>query len=75
MPTLLTLKTGKQGYAGLDEETTAQAMMDGIRIYYNFLRPHTALNGKTPAEKAEIGLRLASNKWLSLIQRSLEHSN
>jgi transposase InsO family protein len=39
---------------GLDDIETAQTMMDGLRIYYNFLRPHGALNGKTPAQKANI---------------------
>jgi hypothetical protein len=30
-------------------------MMDGLRIhYYNFMRPHMALNGKTPAQKEKI---------------------
>ncbi len=33
---------------------TASTIMDGQRIYYNFIRPHMALNGKTPAECAEI---------------------
>jgi hypothetical protein len=33
--------------------STAQTMMDGMRIYYNFIRPHMALNGKTPAEKSK----------------------
>ena len=39
---------------GLDDETTAQTMMDGLRIYYNFLRPYMALDGKTPAQKAKL---------------------
>jgi transposase InsO family protein len=25
-----------------------------MRIYYNFIRPHIALKGKTPAQKANI---------------------
>lgn len=39
---------------GLDNEDSAQTIVDGMRIYYNFIRPHMALNGKTPAEKAGI---------------------
>jgi len=38
---------------GLDGEGTTQTVMDGMRIYYNFIRPHIALEGKTPAEKAQ----------------------
>jgi|GEM_PF-6093241 transposase InsO family protein len=32
------------------------AFIGGFRIYYNFLRSHLALNGKTPAEAAKIRL-------------------
>jgi hypothetical protein len=45
-------------------------MMDGMRIYYNFIRPHTALNGKTPAEKANIS-KCGRNKWQTLIKESV----
>jgi hypothetical protein len=39
-------------------------MMDANRIYYNFIRPHSALNSQTPAEKAGIDLGLGEgNKW------------
>jgi hypothetical protein len=55
---------------GLDNDETAQRMMDANRIYYNYLRPHAALDGKTPAEKAGIDLKLQGNKWKKLIQRA-----
>lgn len=32
--------------------------------------PDKALNGKTPAEKASMELRLGTTKWLSLIKKS-----
>ena len=54
---------------GLDHEESAQTMLDGMRIYYNFIRPHMTLNGKTPAEKSGI-TKLEQNKWLSLINKS-----
>jgi len=44
--------------------------MDDFRIYYNFIRPHMALNGKTPAQKVGIELTSEENKWLSLIKKS-----
>ena len=54
---------------GLDHEDSAQTMLDGMRIYYNFIRPHMALNGKTPAERAGIS-KLKKNKWISLIKQA-----
>lgn len=59
--------TKKQGHEGLDEESTAQTMMDGMRIYYNFIRPHTALGDRTPSEKAGIA-ELSKDRWLDLIK-------
>lgn len=43
---------------------------EGQRIQYNFVKPHQALNGKTPAEKAVIDLKLKGNKWEELIKRA-----
>jgi hypothetical protein len=54
---------------GLDDEQTAQTMMDGMRIYYNFIRPYTALEGKTPAQQAKID-NDSSQNWLSLIKKA-----
>jgi len=53
---------------GLDDEEAAQTIMDGIRLYYNFLRPHSALNGRTPAEKALITTE--PQTWMSLIKQA-----
>jgi transposase-like protein len=64
-----TIRQRNKVMRGLDDETTAQTMMDGMRIYYNFIRPHTALNGKTPAQQANIETN-ASQNWLSLIRKA-----
>ena len=45
-------------------------MMNGFKIYYNFIKPHMGLNGVTPAEAANMALELSGNKWLSLIKMS-----
>jgi len=47
-------------------------VIDGWRIYYNFIRPHQALDGKTPAEMANLNRNLGENKWLSLIKQSVQ---
>ena len=54
---------------GLKKEETP--ITRGFQIYYNFVKPHMGLNGKTPAEEAKMNLNLKNNKWLSLIKRSV----
>jgi hypothetical protein len=39
----------------------------GQRIAYNFVKPHMALDGQTPAQAAGVGLG-DKNKWLELLQ-------
>lgn len=55
---------------GLKNKETASTIMDGQRIYYNFIKPPMALNGKTPAEKAKIA-KLGRNRWHSLIKKAI----
>ena len=50
---------------------SAQNLAFGYRLYYNFIRSHMALNGKTPAEVAGIDLKLEDNRWLSLIKKAV----
>jgi hypothetical protein len=42
--------------------------MDLRRTIHNFVNPNQELQGKTPAEMAEINLKLGRNKLLSLIK-------
>jgi hypothetical protein len=44
-------------------------ILTGMRIYHNYIRPHMALDGKTPAEMAGIKIE-GENKWLTLIQNA-----
>ena len=46
----------------------AKAFMDLRRTIHNFVNPHQQLNGKTPAEMAEINLKLGRTKLLKLIK-------
>jgi hypothetical protein len=56
---------------GLDRDESAQKFVEADRLYYNFIRPHMALNGKTSAEMANINLQLEQNRWESLIRQSV----
>ncbi len=44
---------------------------EGARIHYNFVKPHQALEGMTPAQRAGID-ETSRNKWLSLLESALE---
>jgi transposase-like protein len=57
---------------GLDNEESARRIIEGHRIYYNHIRPHMALNGKTPAEVAGLDLHLKGNKWERIIKKAAE---
>lgn len=47
-------------------EVHEDPLAEGQRIHYNFVKPHIALQGQTPAEAAGITVE-SDNKWLGLI--------
>lgn len=51
-------------------DESAKRLLDGNRLYYNFLRPHVGLGGLTPAENAGIDLGLVGNRWQEPISRA-----
>jgi transposase-like protein len=51
---------------------TDTAILTGYQIYHNYVRPHEALKGKTPAEACGIQVD-GSNKWLTIIQNASQH--
>jgi len=58
-----------RGFHGSIE--SANALMCGIEIYYNFIRKHEALNYKTPSDLAIPNLKFQTkNRWLELINLS-----
>jgi putative transposase len=44
-------------------------MLSGYQLYHNFIRPHIALDGKTPAEACGITVK-GKNKWKTLIENA-----
>ena len=53
---------------GFRSDEGGEAFTNFKRVIHNFVNPHHELNGKTPAEAAEIRLPLGRNKLLSLIR-------
>ena len=51
---------------GLKSLPTAQALLDGWLIHYNFFRPHEGLDNRTPAEAAEV--KYPFKDWLEVVQ-------
>ncbi len=57
---------------GLQNDDTATEFNNGFKAFYNRIRPHQALDGRTPAQAAGINLNLGRNRWLGMIQKSVE---
>jgi hypothetical protein len=54
-------------------ERSDSPILEGYAIFHNFVRPHMALKGKTPAEVAGIEVK-GENKWITLIQNAKHDS-
>ncbi len=52
----------------LKDTSSSDIFVEGNKIYYNFLRPHMSLDGKTPAEVCGIDLNLSREGWRQLIK-------
>jgi hypothetical protein len=48
---------------------TLSEVTKSIKIFHNYIRPHQALKGKTPAEIAGIKVE-GENKWITIIQNA-----
>lgn len=59
---------------GLDNAEAAQELINALRIHYDFIRPHQAIGGQTPAEAAGINLNLGENKVESLMRQAAVHT-
>jgi transposase-like protein len=50
-------------------KTMKTPLAEGMRIQYNFVKPHMALDGKTPAQEARIeASQVRGNKWMDLLE-------
>jgi transposase-like protein len=65
-----TVRDREKTFRGMDNDRSAQIMVDGIRINYNFIRPHMGLDGRTPAQTAGLDLGLDGIRWKELIKQA-----
>ena len=60
-----TLKARTKIMRGLKDITTAKLFTQGWLLYYNYLRPHESLRGKTPAQVA--GVKYPYRNWQDIV--------
>lgn len=65
-----TIREREKTMRGLKMEDTP--IVEGHRLFYNFIKPHMALDGKTPSEEAGISIE-GDNKWLTLMQNAIQY--
>lgn len=58
----------------LNDPINASIFADGFRTYYNYIRPHQALGGMTPAQVAGFPMDLTGNRWMKMIEASVSES-
>lgn len=66
-----TLKGRTKTMYHLGNKSSAKTFAKGFATYYNFIKPHAALNGKTPAQAANVAI--TKKTWLSLILKAEEN--
>ena len=65
-----TLRLREKVTRGLKNDDSA--IISGLRLYHNFVRPHLGLPDQiTPAEAAGIQIE-GANKWMTLIQAAVK---
>lgn len=52
----------------LSTDKGADDYVEGMRVYYNYIRPHQGINGLTPSQMANIPIDLSGNRWLTMIK-------
>ena len=62
-----TLKDRTKIMRGLKDIKSARLITEGWLLHYNFLRPHEALKGKTPAEVA--GVKYPYHNWQEIVAK------
>lgn len=63
-----TIKSRTKVLRGFKSMDTAEHILDGFLIHYNFFRPHMTLNNKTPAEVA--GIKAPLTNWTDVVKQN-----
>jgi transposase-like protein len=66
-----TLKDRTKVMRGFKSKETAQLLLDGWLVHYNFFRPHESLDNKTPAETA--GIKFPHRNWQDIVRQPREN--
>jgi transposase-like protein len=53
---------------------SAERVFKGFRAYYNYIRPHMAIENHRPCEMAAVPIQLGTNRWLDLIRQAARHN-
>jgi putative transposase len=61
------IRDREKTFRGLKKDDTS--IIEGYKIYHNYVRPHMGLDGDTPADRAGIKVE-GQNKWITLIQNA-----
>lgn len=70
-----TFRSRDRTMRGFHNMRTAGAFVTAHRLFYNFVRSHSALGGLTPAQAAGIDIGFNSNRWEELLQAAITSSN
>ena len=65
-----TLRAREKVVRGIKKEDSA--ILTGMQIHHNYIRPHQGLDGDTPADRAGIHVQ-GDNKWKTIIQNASLH--
>lgn len=63
-----TVKARTKPMGGFGTKESTERFAEGFEAYYNFIKPHRSLGGKTPAQAAGLSKRKCT--WLDLISNS-----